>query len=465
MGSEGGRERERPLILTQNSKMSSLVRARSLLSNLNTSLVRGLALEPHQLKVERSKSCGQLFPLSKGFYLVNFPPKKDFFRFGKATFLIKIWLKGLNVERLNEPSTTHIRSPFSSSQNPFFGSSWRCVETMAAGGAINWMSPMIPTTIRRPWRVFNEDLEDELARALAAWEAVKERGARAAFASLPEEVQRTYAEVSLMELSAYVCWRNHWGFIDEAAWHALHCDDKVRWIPEDHRTVLMADAIWAPLLVDGPPACDVASTLPADDASSIGSEEQNLDLPKRLKSCQAPESHEPTCGEVAQYASGTCTTAAPGLQNRGKRMIHVSSKQSGVPGVGWQSSYKLGAWQVSWEEEKKMKKKYFHVLHFMKTSKTFCEAEADALRAAIEFRKGLERSGIAKAKRVENHQSGVKGINWHTSKKAWTVRLKINGKQLCGGTFKPKDSTPEEVERARLAALDSRRKLEEKYFD
>ena len=70
-----------------------------------------------------------------------------------------------------------------------------------------------------------------------------------------------------------------------------------------------------------------------------------------------------------------------------------------------------------------------------------------------------------KPRRVENPCSGVKGINWHTSKKAWTVRLKINGKQLCGGMFKPKDSTPEEVERARLAALDSRRKLEEKYFD
>ena len=36
--------------------------------------------------------------------------------------------------------------------------------------------------------------------------------------------------------------------------------------------------------------------------------------------------------------------------------------------------------------------------------------------------------------------------------------------QLSGGYFKPKDSTPEEVERARLAALESRRKLEEKYF-
>ena len=29
---------------------------------------------------------------------------------------------------------------------------------------------------------------------------------------------------------------------------------------------------------------------------------------------------------------------------------------------------------------------------------------------------------------------------------------------------KPKDCTPEEVERARLAAVESRRKLEEKYF-
>ena len=42
--------------------------------------------------------------------------------------------------------------------------------------------------------------------------------------------------------------------------------------------------------------------------------------------------------------------------------------------------------------------------------------------------------------------------------------LQVNGKQLHGGTFKPKDSTPEEVERARLTAVESRRKLEHKYF-
>ena len=140
-------------------------------------------------------------------------------------------------------------------------------------------------------------------------------------------------------------------------------------------------------------------------------------------------------------------------------MIRVSSKQSGVTGVSWQS--KLGAWQVSWYEEKKMKKKYFHVRHFMKASKTFCEAEADALCAAIQFRKGLERSGIVKAKRVENPHSGAKGVFWHTRDKAWEVTMNINGKTLYGGTFTPKDSTPEEVECARLAAVESRRKLEQ----
>merc|ERR1712176_1339417 len=40
----------------------------------------------------------------------------------------------------------------------------------------------------------------------------------------------------------------------------------------------------------------------------------------------------------------------------------------------------------------------------------------------------------------------------------------MGGKKLHGSRFKPKDSTPEEVERARLAAVESRRKLEEKHF-
>ena len=71
---------------------------------------------------------------------------------------------------------------------------------------------------------------------------------------------------------------------------------------------------------------------------------------------------------------------------------------------------------------------------------------------------------MQEAKREEMPQSGVKGICSHPQEKSWQVELTINGKNFFGGTFKPKDSTPEEVESARLAAVESRRKLEEKYF-
>ena len=40
------------------------------------------------------------------------------------------------------------------------------------------------------------------------------------------------------------------------------------------------------------------------------------------------------------------------------------------------------------------------------------------------------------------------------------MTLNINGQTFFGGKFTPKDSTPEEVERARLLAVESRRKLE-----
>ena len=55
--------------------------------------------------------------------------------------------------------------------------------------------------------------------------------------------------------------------------------------------------------------------------------------------------------------------------------------------------------------------------------------------------------------------SGVTGVVWHLPSKAWEVKMNIDGQTLYGGRFKPKDSTPEEVERARLLAVESRRKL------
>ena len=68
-GGAGGREGEGPLILFQNSKMSSLVRARSLLSKLNTRLARGLASEPPWLtssKLKGQNHVGSFFRSRRG---------------------------------------------------------------------------------------------------------------------------------------------------------------------------------------------------------------------------------------------------------------------------------------------------------------------------------------------------------------------------------------------------------------
>ena len=119
--------------------------------------------------------------------------------------------------------------------------------------------PLIPASIRRPWDVFGEDLKDKLADAqnqgcrvetLVAdrFRSVQECGARTAFTHLPEDLQQAYAEVSMLELAAYVTWRRmhekQASSFDgpirfDTAWDALDCDEKVGWIPEDPRAVLL----------------------------------------------------------------------------------------------------------------------------------------------------------------------------------------------------------------------------------
>lgn len=140
---------------------------------------------------------------------------------------------------------------------------------------MHWQSRQIPSTIRRPWRVFQEDLEYKMAdesygsRALEEQQlaAVQVSGARQVFLTIAENLQRAYAEVSLMELAAYACWcrsRSHTSDTDseeelEEIWDGMDADDKVEWVPEDPRSALALDACWAPLLVDGPPPCSSPS--------------------------------------------------------------------------------------------------------------------------------------------------------------------------------------------------------------
>ncbi|CAK0840687.1 unnamed protein product, partial [Prorocentrum cordatum] len=68
------------------------------------------------------------------------------------------------------------------------------------------------------------------------------------------------------------------------------------------------------------------------------------------------------------------------------------------------------------------------------------------------------RSGSAE------HQSGIKHIVWHKTRQAWHLRDTIRNGPDKGGVmqpqFRPKDQSPEEVERARLVAVEALRRLE-----
>ncbi|CAE7252949.1 unnamed protein product [Symbiodinium natans] len=94
-----------------------------------------------------------------------------------------------------------------------------------------------------------------------------ERGPYAVFHQLGDAEQRSYAEVSLMELSAFVCWRQNqelkpsrddsdeeggWELEDD--WDLLEGGIKLDWVPEDPRRVLASDPAgqWGALLEDRP---------------------------------------------------------------------------------------------------------------------------------------------------------------------------------------------------------------------
>ena len=92
--------------------------------------------------------------------------------------------------------------------------------------------------------------------------SVQALGTLAAFLALPESEQRSYAEVSLLELSAFVRWQRTFRMPTGQALSMMEIvatwDDlphKEDWLPEDPRALLEADGQWAPLLADGPPPC------------------------------------------------------------------------------------------------------------------------------------------------------------------------------------------------------------------
>ena len=139
------------------------------------------------------------------------------------------------------------------------------VKLLAESPVENWHSVAVPATIRRPWQIFEQYLADRIdedydsdgsgkADVRAQWSSVQTVGAEIALAVLTEREQRVYVDLSLQEVSAYVCWQRavfkcSGRFSDPSDWDKLDIDVKIDWLPGgDWRRIIAEEAVFAPLL-------------------------------------------------------------------------------------------------------------------------------------------------------------------------------------------------------------------------
>ncbi|CAE7272575.1 phf1 [Symbiodinium natans] len=210
----------------------------------------------------------------------------------------------------------------------------------------DWQSPVIPPTIRRPWRVFEEDLEEKVTNSASQIgqadpevreqiAAVQAKGARVAFLSLSESARQTYYQVALSELSAFVFWRRSQlarqkaGEILptdlEAGWDLLDPNDKGEWLPQDPIAFLRADAQWATLLAD----------VQGGEERAPGTEELGVPTPMkseiltRTPGDKAPVKCEPSAPITAK--SGSQAAARPVKKEPAAPATHSDAPKAGVP--------------------------------------------------------------------------------------------------------------------------------------
>ena len=147
-----------------------------------------------------------------------------------------------------------------------------------------------------------------------------------------------------------------------------------------------------------------------------------------------------------------------------KFMRHNLVKQSGVPGVKWNST--CFAWEVpipKYDSKSKRKgntNRKFSISKFMVNGRNEAEADAAALEAAKAFHAELVRKGILEEpkERDPNFTSEVPGVTWSKESKKWRVRISLKQinqkeprKKISGGVFTEKAAA--EAEALRLQEL------------
>ena len=141
---------------------------------------------------------------------------------------------------------------------------------------------------------------------------------------------------------------------------------------------------------------------------------------------------------------------------------HNLVKQSGVPGVKWNST--CFAWEVPIPKyDSKGKRtgntnRKFSISKFMVNGRSEAEADAAALEAAKAFHAELVRKGILEKpkERDPNFTSDVPGVAWHKFKKGWEVLISLKQsnpkepqKKIWGGRFTEKAAAEAEALRLR----------------
>ncbi|CAJ1409463.1 unnamed protein product [Effrenium voratum] len=151
---------------------------------------------------------------------------------------------------------------------------------------------------------------------------------------------------------------------------------------------------------------------------------------------------------VDRAAPGQSASLVPAVPNHGVKPARVLSKQqekqSGVPGISWDSS--SFRWQLRWTEtgqkggEAARHIQNFSASGFMKDGLNEAEAEAAALEAAKAFRAQLVAQGRIKEKlRDQSLTSDVPGVKFEKARKKWRVMIpKAGGGSICGGCFTEK---------------------------
>ena len=210
----------------------------------------------------------------------------------------------------------------------------KATEKEAKNMSAKWQSAGVPRDIRRPWKVFHEDLlytiEDgtELpSEALLQYKedlhAVQKLGALQAFQALPACRQKAYTEVSLLEVSAFAAWSATCGLADAmervAAWNCLDAELKADHVCHNWRALLAKNPTWQALIGDAM----------SEEVEEHHSADKENAADKKTNTLLTPDDDDPP------LVVGACAAGAI-VQRRGHVFIDTGTRgsdQKSTPGA------------------------------------------------------------------------------------------------------------------------------------